>query len=326
MDKFLYCIICRIDQSTPICAWKRLYKTKSINYSYLKNFQYFAPHSIEEACMLLEKNVGESRPLAGGQSLIPLMKLGLADVKSIVDLKKIPNLDYVRKEDNQLAIGALTTHSELVDSDVLSMFLPLLADTARAIGHPQIRNRGTIGGSISHCDPSADYPPTLVTLDAKMVTRKTKGRERLIRADDFFKGVFETSLEEGELLTEIRVPIPPQGSRYSYQKLVMPNGGFAMVLVSVMLIMERNVCKNAKITVGGVTEHPFRATMSEETLVDKNLDYMSVISASSNHVLDDVEVMSGIEYPHQLVEKMVRVYTRRALTSAIEIGNRSSSV
>ena len=229
----------------------------------MKEFQYFTPDSLDQACQILKEREG-AKVLAGGQSLIPVMKMGLSDISSIVDLKKIANLSYIRRENNENAIGALTTHSEIARSELLRAYLPMLAETASKIGHTQIRNRGTIGGSICHADPAADLPATALALDATMVLQRGNS-QRQIKANQFFKGVFETALEKGELLREIRFEIP-RGASSAFLKLTLPIGGFALVVVSCLLWIEGDNCKQSSIAIGGVTETPFRARKSEEYL------------------------------------------------------------
>jgi CO/xanthine dehydrogenase FAD-binding subunit len=285
----------------------------------LKNFEYYYPNSLTEACALLEGKGEGARALAGGQSLIPIMKLGLSDVTCVVDLKRIPDLSYIRKEGSELVIGALATHSEVAHSELLRSILPLISETARKIGHVQIRNRGTIGGSLCHADPSADLPPTMLTLNATLVVQNKDGRARTIRASDFFRGVFSTALEKGEILREVRIQIPPSGSKYSFQKLTMPTGGFALVLASTMLHIEASVCKSARVSIGGVTEKPFRATMTESALTDKklsDLDERAILSAA-HMATQDVKLMEGLEYPKELVVRLTTAATRRSIADAL---------
>jgi carbon-monoxide dehydrogenase medium subunit len=281
----------------------------------LKNFEYFAPQTLLEACALLDERGEGARALAGGQSLIPIMKLGLANVTCVVDLKKIPNLNSITRSGNEVVIGALATHSDVASSEMVRNTVPLLAETARKIGHAQIRNRGTIGGSLCHSDPSADLPPTMLSLEANFVLQRKDGRTRKVRASDFFHGVFSTALERGELLREVRIPIPAEESGYSFQKLVMPRGGFAMVLVSTLLHVERGIYRNAAVSIGGVTEVPFRATGTENALIGKKVGDQTVSSAASLS-LENVTIMQGLEYPTELITKLVLTTTRRSLADA----------
>ena len=276
-----------------------------------------------EACALLEEKGEAARVLAGGQSLIPIMKLGLANVTCVVDLKRIPNLSYIRLEGNELAIGALATHADVAASELVMSKAPLLSETAKKIGHVQIRNRGTIGGSLCHSDPSADYPPTMLTLNSTMVAQRRDGKTRSIKASDFFKGVFSTSLDKGELLKEVRIPIHPAGSKYSFQKLMMPKGGFALVLVSTMIDFEENLSKSAAVSIAGITETPVRATLVEENLMGKTKDELSerVIATIAAKALENVKLSEGLEYPRDLVSKLVVSTTKRSIVNALESGH-----
>lgn len=280
----------------------------------MKEFQYFTPSTLEQACQILKEQEG-AKVLAGGQSLIPVMKLGMSDISSIVDLKKIANLSYIRKESNEIAIGALTTHSEIAKSEIIRSDLPLLAETAGKIGHTQIRNRGTIGGSICHADPAADLPATTLALNATMVLQKDNS-QRQVKADQFFKGVFETAVEKGELLKEIRFEIP-RGSSSAFLKLTLPIGGFALVVVSCLLWLEGDNCTKASIAIGGVTETPFRATGSEEYLKGQRLDDNRITGAAAEKSLDGISIMQGLGYPQDYIERMVKVETKRAIRLAL---------
>lgn len=288
----------------------------------LRNFEYYSPNSLSEACKLLEENGEGARALAGGQSLIPIMKLGLADIACIVDLKRIPDLSYIRREGTELAIGSLVTHTEVSASELVSSQCPLLSETARKIGHVQIRNRGTMGGSLCHSDTSADYPPTMLTLNARFVAQRSDGKTRIIKASDFFKGIFSTSLEKGELLKEVRIPIPPAGSKYSFQKLMMPKGGFALVLVSTMINFQGNFARSAAVSIGGVTETPFRATQIEENFVGKTEGDLNerVIATIVAKALENVKLSEGLDYPIDLVSKLMVTTTKRSIVNALGSG------
>lgn len=288
----------------------------------LQNFEYYSPSSLSEACTLLAERGEGAKALAGGQSLIPIMKLGLADITCIVDLKRIPGLSYIRREGNELAIGALATHTEVAASDLVISQCPLLSETAKKIGHVQIRNRGTIGGSLCHSDSSADYPPTMLTLNATFVAQGRDGKSRSIKASDFFKGIFSTSLEKGELLKEVRIPIPPAGSRYSFQKLPMPKGGFALVLVSTMINFEGDFARSAAVSVGGVTETPFRSTLIEQNFVGKTKSDLNepVITTVSAKAIENVKLSEGLDYPRDLVSKLVVTTTKRSIVNALGSG------
>src|SRR5438128_1142684 len=183
-----------------------------------QKFEYTAPKTLDEALLLLAAG---AKPLAGGMSLIPMMKLRLAAPEHLVDLGKLKDLNYIRETDGTLHIGATTTHAEIESSPILRKKCPLLAETAAAIGDVQVRNTGTIGGSVAHADPAADYPAALQALEAKLVLKGTQA-ERTVAADDFFVDMFTTALEPGEIVREVIVPIDGDGTGTNYQKVVQP--------------------------------------------------------------------------------------------------------
>jgi carbon-monoxide dehydrogenase medium subunit len=209
-------------------------------------FTYHRPTSLEEAIGLLAKD-GDTRPLAGGHSLLPMMKLRLAEPQAIVDLGRIPGLDGIEVEGDELRIGALATHASVAASELVREKCRVLATTAEGIGDRQVRNRGTIGGSLAHADPGADYPTVLTALGATLVVRGPGG-EREIAADDFFTGVFTTALEQGELVTAVRVPVV---DRAAYLKHRHPASGYAVAGVACVVRGD-----DARLVVGGVTGTP----------------------------------------------------------------------
>jgi aerobic carbon-monoxide dehydrogenase medium subunit len=219
-------------------------------------FEYKRPASLDEAIGLLAEN-GDTRALAGGHSLLPMMKLRLAEPAALVDIGRLPGLDGIEVEGDELRIGALATHASVAASELVRQTCPVLATTAEGIGDRQVRNRGTIGGSVAHADPGADYPTVITALGATVVARGPDG-EREIAADDFFTGVFTTALRQGELVTEVRVP---SVQRAAYVKHRHPASGYAVVGVAVA-VREGG----ARIAVGGVTGTPVRATDAEQAL------------------------------------------------------------
>jgi CO/xanthine dehydrogenase FAD-binding subunit len=251
---------------------------------------YCKPESLDEACSLLERFGDNARIIAGGQSLIPLLKLNLVQLGYVIDLKRVPGLSYIElknmanktmEEGNSvssattrfeqsatLCVGALTTYSEIQQSAVVKRNCPLLIDAVREIGHPQIRNRGTIGGSLCHSDPSADLIPTILTLNAQLVTVSKGGLTRTIDAKDFFAGPFSTSLRHGEILKEIRIPIRSMpGVGYSFKKFTLGHGSFPLVVVSIIVSCDDDYqCNDCAIAVAGVAEKPFRCKNAENVL------------------------------------------------------------
>src|SRR5436309_9411846 len=194
-------------------------------------FDYHRPTSLDEASGLLAD--GDARPLAGGHSLLPLMKLRFAEPRTIVDLGRIPGLDGIELVGDELRIGALATHASVAASELVREKCRVLATTAEGIGDRQVRNRGTIGGSLAHADPGADYPTVVTALGATVVVRGPNG-EREIPADDFFTGVFTTALRQGELVTMVRVPVVGAGTGAAYEKHRHPASGYAVAGVAVV--------------------------------------------------------------------------------------------
>jgi carbon-monoxide dehydrogenase medium subunit len=202
------------------------------------SFEYFAPASLKEALKLLSTYKDDAKILAGGQSLVPLMKLRLAKPTHVIDLNRIPDLKYVRADGDSIRIGALTTHTEIENSEIIKRDSSLLAEAAATIGDVQVRNQGTIGGSLAHSDPTADLPAAILALDAEMKASGSSG-ERWIKAEDFFVGFLTSSLEPDEILTEIKVPLW-RSSKTAYLKAAQRSSGFAVVGVSVRLELEQN--------------------------------------------------------------------------------------
>jgi aerobic carbon-monoxide dehydrogenase medium subunit len=221
-----------------------------------KEFEYKRPATLDEAIGLLAEN-GDTRPLAGGHSLLPMMKLRLADPGTIVDIGRIPGLDGIDEEGDAIRIGALATHAMVAASELVRSKCRVLASTAEGIGDRQVRNRGTIGGSLAHADPGADYPTVVTALAATVVVRGRNG-EREIPADDFFTGVFTTALEHGELVTAVRVPAV---ARAAYEKHRHPASGYAVAGVACAVGAD-----GARIVVGGVTGTPVRARDAEQAM------------------------------------------------------------
>src|SRR6185295_283822 len=222
-------------------------------------FDYVAPQTLDEAMSLLAKNPDEAKILAGGHSLIPVMKLRLAMPQMLIDLGRIKDLSYIREDGGRLLIGAMTTHYQLESSDRLRDICPLLPETAGQIGDVQVRNKGTIGGSLAPSDPAADWPAAIIALSAEMVAAKANG-ERVIKADDFFVDMLTTALQAGEILREIRITVPQGRVGQAYMKVAQPASGFAVVGVAVNLVRDQGgACTSASIGITGVASKAYRA-------------------------------------------------------------------
>jgi carbon-monoxide dehydrogenase medium subunit len=216
-------------------------------------FEYHRPTSLDKAIGLLSGE--DARALAGGHSLLPLMKLRLAEPGTIVDLCRIPGLDAIEEDGDTVKIGALATHAAVAASEVVRSRCRVLAETADAIGDRQVRNRGTIGGSLAHADPGADYPTVVSALGATLSV-VGEGGEREIAADDFFTGIFTTSLQPGELVTSVRLPAVGAGTGAAYLKHRHPASGYAVAGVAAVVKVEDGKCSEARLVVGGVTGTP----------------------------------------------------------------------
>ncbi len=283
-----------------------------------QNFDYSAPASLSEALSLLGD--GEAKALAGGMSLIPLMKLRLATPGQLVDLGRIPDLNYIRpdKDSNDrgfLRIGATTTHYDVESSALIRSSCPLLAEAASHIGDIQVRNRGTIGGSVAHADPAADYPASLLALEARVVLVSAKS-ERELPIADFFVDTFTTALEPGELIREVIVPVEDRSAGTSYQKVVQPASGFAIVGIAARIRKIGDQITFARIGVTGLAGKPYRALLVEQAL-EGRVGSPTDIQNAAALVADGVEANSDLNGSANYRKHLARVYTMRALAVAI---------
>jgi carbon-monoxide dehydrogenase medium subunit len=233
-------------------------------------FDYHAPKSLDEALALLAKNAGSAKVLAGGQSLIPAMRFRLAMPEVLIDINGISQLDYLREQNGYLAIGALTRETALEESPLVAERYPLLLDTAKVVADPLVRQRATVGGNLAHADPANDHPATMLAYGAQVVARGPKG-ERVIGIDDFFTGLFESALAEGEILTEIRIPSPKPGGSGAYLKIERKVGDYATTGVAVQLELSGDVCKAIRIGLTNVNPTPMRALEAEARLLGQRL-------------------------------------------------------
>ncbi|MPZ75474.1 MAG: xanthine dehydrogenase family protein subunit M [Deltaproteobacteria bacterium] len=281
------------------------------------NFGYAAPRSVDEALQLLSKHGEEAKLLAGGHSLIPAMKLRLSSPRTLIDLGAVPGLRGVRLDGNTLAIGALTVHADVGSSDLVRKHLPGLAEAASVIGDVQVRNRGTIGGSVAHADPAADFPVILTALNATFVLQSTGG-SRTVTADKFFVDYFTTAMEPNEILTEIIVPLPPAGTGTAYAKLAHPASGYVVVSAGAMITRQPSgSCTAARITIGGLGSGPVRAVASETELQGKALNAQNIAAAAAKAAEEtdpDGDIYAGADYKRH----MATVLARRAIEAAVK--------
>jgi carbon-monoxide dehydrogenase medium subunit len=278
------------------------------------SFDYIAAKNLDEAISLLAKHKDDAKILAGGHSLLPAMKLRLMQPKVLIDLGRIKDLSYIKEEGGQLRIGAMTTHFQVETSDVVHRLCPLLTETATQLGDMQVRNKGTIGGSLAHSDPAADWPAAILALDAEIVVTSAKG-DRIIKATDFFVEMLTTALEPGEILREIRIPAGKNKMAQSYLKVRHPASGFAVVGVAVNLSVASGKFQTAAVGITGVSPKAYRATKVENALKGNSLDAKTLAAAAAlaTHGIDvNSDLYASAEYRTQLAT----VYTRRALEIA----------
>jgi carbon-monoxide dehydrogenase medium subunit len=286
-------------------------------------FDYYAPATAAEAIGLLQQLGPEAKILSGGMSLIPLMRLRLAAPRHLIDINRIAGLAEIEETDGFLRIGALTRESELEGSDLVRAKYPILVETAAVIGDPLVRNRATVGGNLAHADPANDHPATMLALAAEVVATGPTG-ERRIPIASFFTGFFATALDPDELLTEIRIPIPPTRSGGAYVKLERKVGDFATAGVAAQLTLGRDdVCDQVRIGLTNVGSIPIEARQAEEVMRGKKIEPEVVrraaqLAAEASDPSTDLR--GSVEYKRDLV----RVLTVRALNRALEQARRGA--
>jgi len=279
------------------------------------SFEYFSPKTLAEAIALLQQHGSDAKILAGGQSLIPLMKLRMASPKRLIDLNRVNGLSYIKESDGFLTIGALTRESEIDGSELIHKKYPILADTAAVIGDPLVRNMATVGGNLAHADPANDHPATMLALGTEVVATGPKGA-RKIPIGEFFTDLFTTSLKPDEILTEIRIPIPPARSGGAYLKVERKVGDFAAAAVAVQITLDGNNVKKVGIGLTNVGPTPIKASRAEKALQgkpaeQKNIEEAARIASEEAQPVDDLR--GSADYKRSLV----RVLTVRALQKAI---------
>ncbi len=272
-------------------------------------FHYFRPQSVDEALGLLARHGEDAKVLAGGHSLIPAMKLRLAQPKTIIDIGRVADLSYIRERDGRIAIGAMTTHSEIEGSPFLQEKSPLLPEVAGQIGDVQVRNRGTIGGSLVHADPAADWPAAILALDGEMEVAGPAGR-RTVKASDFFVEMMQSAVQSNEILVEIRVPATAKS--VAYEKFAQKASGFAIAGVAAVVNKAKNT---VAVGVTGAATKAFRATAVEEMLRGKPLT-SDAIRTAAEKADEGVETLNDIHASAQFRANLIRVNTRRALDRA----------
>lgn len=279
-------------------------------------FDYHAPRSVADAIKLLGDLGPDAKLLAGGHSLLPMMKLRFAEPSALIDLGRIGELRGITQVGNEIHIGAMTTENDLLASKLLADKVPLLVEGAAWIADPQVRYKGTIGGDISHGDPGNDHPALAIALDASFVLKGANG-ERVVKADGYFLGLYSTQIEPGEILTQIRVPVPAAGSGWSYQKLKRKTGDFATAAAAVLLQMNGSKVAKVNIALTNVGPTPLKAREAESYLAGKALDETSLNEAArlAMSICEPVEDQRGdADYKTAMCGEM----TRRALQAAAQ--------
>ena len=280
-------------------------------------FDYFIPATLDEALALLAEHGADAKPLAGGQSLIPAMNFRLARPAVLVDLNRISELAYVRAESG-VAIGAMTRQRVVERSDVVARAAPLLAEALPSIAHPQIRNRGTVGGSIAHADPSAELPAVMLALEARFQARSATG-ERSIPAADFFQGMLETALAPGELLVEIALPPLPARTGTAFLEVARRHGDYALVGVAAIVTLDaRGRCQEARFGLLSVGDGPVLATEAANLLAGQTPSADLLRAAGDAAATHDIDPPSDIHASAAYRRQLVAVLTRRALARAFE--------
>ena len=281
---------------------------------YPAQFEYHTPGSVREVLDLLGRHKDDAKILAGGHSLLPAMKLRLSQPKHLLDIRKVPGLTGIKEDGGMLVIGAMTTHYAVESSPIVKSKCPVLASTAAMIGDPMVRNMGTIGGSLAHADPAADYPAAIIALGAEMVAEGPKGK-RTIKADDFFKGLLTTALAPDEILTEVRVPVCGPKVGCAYLKFPHPASRFAVVGVAAVLTVDGGRVTKAGVGITGAGTKAVRAKGVEAGLSGKALDAAS-IQAAADKAPDGVDVQADLQGSVEYKQHLLKVFARRSIEAA----------
>lgn len=280
-------------------------------------FDYYAPTTLDEAIALLQEHGDEAKILAGGHSLLPMMKLRFASPEQLIDINNIPGLSYIKEEDGRLKIGALTREAELEHSDLIPGKYPIFLDATKLIADPQVRNMGTIGGNLAHGDAANDHPAVMLAMRADVVATGPEG-SRSISIDEFFYGFYMTALAETEILTEISIPIPATGTGNAYHKLERKVGDYATAGVAVQITLDSSgTCTYAGIGLTNVNPTPLRAERSEQALLGKKLTD-EVIEQAAQFAAEDCNPSDDLRGDEEYKRAMVGVITKRMIHKAME--------
>jgi carbon-monoxide dehydrogenase medium subunit len=280
------------------------------------SFEYFSPRTIEEAVAVLAAHRDDVKILSGGQSLLPLMKMRLAKPGFVVDIGRIPDLDTIAEDGDHLVLGTMLTHTQIEGSELLKRRCPLLPQTATTIADVQVRNRGTLGGSIAHADPAGDMPAAVLALDAEIKIVGPNG-ERWVKADDFSLGLLMSVLEPDEIVTAVKVPVTGE-DKTAYLKAAPRSSGFAVVGVAIRITLNSSGgCSAAAVAITGVGDKAYRAGRVEQLLVGKKPDAALIESAAAEAVYG-VDVIDDINGSAEYRTNLTTVYTARAIHAALQ--------
>lgn len=279
-------------------------------------FDYYAPTTLNEAVALMRRHGDDAKLLAGGQSLIPAMRFRLAQPPVLIDLNSVPGLEYVREDNGHLAIGALTREVALEESQLVQEKYSLLADAARVIADPIVRNRATVGGNIAHADPANDHPAVMLAYNAEVIALGPNGT-RAIPIDDFFIDLFENALAGDEILTEIRIPRPGANSGGAYVKMERKVGDYATAAVAVQLMMDGDRCTAARIALTNVSPTPMRARNAEQALVGQAVTD-AVLEAAGQAAAAECDPSPDLRGSVAYKRDLTRVLIKRAIRQAVE--------
>jgi carbon-monoxide dehydrogenase medium subunit len=279
-------------------------------------FEYFAPETVADAASILSRYEGEAKVLAGGQSLVPLLNMRLARPAALVDLNRVPELDFIREDGGRLVVGAMARQRDAERSDLVARAQPLLRDALKQIAHPQIRNRGTIGGSLAHADPAAELPAVAVALDAQFVIYGPTG-ERIVQAKDFFETFLTTALQPDEVLTRVSFPRLPDGTGWSIQEVSRRHGDFALAGAVVLVGSEDGRCSDVRIALFGVGATPVRAHAAENGLRGEDVSEAAIDAACAKAAAEIDEPLGDIHASSDFRRHLAKVMTRRALGEAV---------
>jgi carbon-monoxide dehydrogenase medium subunit len=279
------------------------------------SFDYHAPTTLADALRLLGRDRGDAKIMAGGHSLTPMMKLRLARPGSVIDLRRVPGLNYIREEDGHLAIGAMTTYYQIESSSMVRSRYLALAEAAGEVADMQVRNKGTIGGSLAHADPAADLPAVILALEGRIVSGNSSG-QRTVDADDFLVDTFSTALGDDEILAEIRIPALPAGTGCSYKKFGNKASHFAIVGVAAIVTMSGGICQRVRIGITGAGPRAIRGRGAEAALEGKE-PTESNLAEASRQAAQGIDFLGDIHASEEYRAHLTQVFTRRALDEAI---------